>query len=329
MIFIEALPFILHNVELQGQTSEKPKDKRTAFMRLNLTDLHLFLCITDAGSITQGAIKANLALSSASERLRHLEDDVGVALLTRHARGVQPTAAGRVLMQHARKILEQHQRLKQELHDFSIGMRGTITLYANTSALTHFLLSKIAPWLKNHPAIQLECIERNSVDIVAGLKAGQIEAGIISDAVAIQNLILDPIMKDHLVVIVPPQHIFISKKAVFLSDLVHESFVGLTLNSALQTHLQTQAQHLGTQLHFRIHMNSFEGLCEMVSNGVGIAILPEVIADQYQAKFAYQKLTLLDAWAKRQLCLCYTSWETLSPAMKILLQDLKRSHAPK
>jgi len=50
-------------------------------MRLDLADLRLFLAVVEAGSITQGAQRANLALASASERLRAIEDDAGVQLL--------------------------------------------------------------------------------------------------------------------------------------------------------------------------------------------------------------------------------------------------------
>ena len=104
-------------------------------MRLDLADFQLFICIIEAGSITGGAIKANLALSSASERLRHMEADVGVPLLVRHPRGVTPTEAGETLAKYARQIIYQHELLKTELKNFTSGMRGTLRLYANTSAL--------------------------------------------------------------------------------------------------------------------------------------------------------------------------------------------------
>ncbi|OPE27641.1 LysR family transcriptional regulator, partial [Pseudomonas aeruginosa] len=116
-------------------------------MRLGLADLHLFLSIVDAGSITQGAARANLALASASERLRRIEDDAGVVLLERLPRGVLTTEAGEALAHHARLMLRQHDLLKGELQDFAVGARGTLHLYANTAALTEFLPSRLAPWL--------------------------------------------------------------------------------------------------------------------------------------------------------------------------------------
>src|SRR5690606_25123594 len=133
-------------------------------MRLDLADLHLFLCIVDAGSITQGATRANLALASASERLRNIEADAGVALLQRHSRGVITTEAGEALAHHARLILRQQHLLKTELKDFSTGARGTLHLYANTAALTEFLPPRLAPWLAARPRLRIDLKERTSAE---------------------------------------------------------------------------------------------------------------------------------------------------------------------
>src|SRR5690606_31096857 len=98
----------------------------------DLADLRLFLSVVDAGSITRGAVRANLALASASERLRNIEADAGVILLERRHRGVTTTEAGEALAHHARLILNQQAQLRAELREFATGTRGTLQLYANT-----------------------------------------------------------------------------------------------------------------------------------------------------------------------------------------------------
>ena len=64
-------------------------------MRFDLTDLRLFAHIADAGSLTHGAERAGLALPSASERVKAMEETLGVPLLQRDRRGTQPPAAWR------------------------------------------------------------------------------------------------------------------------------------------------------------------------------------------------------------------------------------------
>lgn len=292
-------------------------------MKLDLTDFQLFICIIEAGSITGGAIKANLALSSASERLRHMEEDVGVPLLVRHPRGVTLTEAGETLAQHARQIIYQRELLKTELKSFTSGMRGTLRLYANTSALTEFLPSKIASWLKTHPDIHIDLQEQSSTDIIKSVSAGLGEAGIVSNAVDPQTLKLEPLVDDDLSLIIPANHRLNSEQDVFLKDIIHEPFVGFYSDSALQEHINAHARSMGHELIIRIRMNTFEGMCEMVENGIGLGILPEIIADKYQTSFNYKKVTLKDEWAKRQLCITYQYWEDVSLPMKNLLNYLK------
>ncbi len=74
-------------------------------MRFDLVDLSLFRHVVEAGSITHGAARVNLALAAASTRIRGLEDSLGAALLTRSRLGASPTPAGRALLAHARTIL--------------------------------------------------------------------------------------------------------------------------------------------------------------------------------------------------------------------------------
>jgi len=291
-------------------------------MRLDIADLHLFLCVVDAGSITQGAARANLALASASERLRSIEADAGVTLLERRSRGIATTEAGEALAHHARLILRQQALLKGELRDFAAGARGTLHLYANTAALTEFLPSRLAPWLAERPRLHVELKERTSVEIVRAVAAGLVEAGIVSNAVEAAGVQLRPVAKDHLVLIVQKEHRLTQSRQVYLADVLNEPFVGLSSENALQDHLDHHARAAGHSLAMRIRMKTFEGLCEMVSHGVGVGILPQSIAARYQRRYGYRIVALAEHWARRQLCLCFQGWDELSAPMQSLFVHL-------
>ena len=84
-------------------------------MRSDLIDLQLFIAVADARSITEGAARVNLALASASERIKGLEEALGVALLKRGRRGVELTAAGESLLGHARIVMHNVEALQSDL----------------------------------------------------------------------------------------------------------------------------------------------------------------------------------------------------------------------
>ncbi len=75
--------------------------------RFDLIDLQLFVHVAEAGSITHGAVRTNMTLASASERIRAMEDALSAPLLERQRRGVQLTSAGRVLLHHAWVVTQQ------------------------------------------------------------------------------------------------------------------------------------------------------------------------------------------------------------------------------
>ncbi|MFP3343028.1 LysR family transcriptional regulator [Halomonas sp. SIMBA_159] len=295
-------------------------------MRLDLVDLHLFLCIVDAGSITAGANRANLALASASERMRKIESAAGVALLERRPRGVVSTEAGEALAHHARLILRQQEMLKGELQDFAVGARGTLHLYANTAALTEFLPSRLAPWLAERPRFRVELKERTSTDIIRAIASCLAEAGIVSDAIKAEGLQLQPVMEDHLALIVPQTHSLTQYPKISFADVLEQPFVGLAQGSALQDYINDQARAAGSLLDLRIRMKTYEGLCEMVSHGIGIGILPQSVARRYRRQHSYKVIMLTDTWARRQLCLCFRDWKELSAPMQSLFRHLGASH---
>jgi DNA-binding transcriptional LysR family regulator len=291
-------------------------------MRFDLADLRLFLCVVDAGSITAGARQANLALASASERIGNIESYAGVVLLERSRSGVATTEAGEALAHHARLILRQHSLLQGELRDFGAGARGTLLLYANTSALTDLLPQRLAPWLAQRPHLYIDLRERTSAEIVKMIGAGLAEAGVVSDAVNPAGLTIQPVASDHLVLIVPVAHRLAESKEVCFADITGEQFVGLEAGSALQDHIDEHAADLGKTLSLRIRVKNFEGACQMVSQGVGVAIIPLAAARRFRRRYPFKTLVIRDDWARRQLCLCFQRWHTLSTPMQSLLAHL-------
>src|SRR6202040_2066739 len=108
-------------------------------MRFDLVDLRLFIAVADARSITRGAISVHLALASASARIKGLEVTLGVALLKRGRRGVELTAAGESLLDHARIVLHNVEAMRGDLAAYASGARASVHLLANTSGLSEHL----------------------------------------------------------------------------------------------------------------------------------------------------------------------------------------------
>ena len=174
-------------------------------MHYDLTDLRLFVAIAEEGNLTRGAARAFLAPSSASHRLQRLEAALGAQLFERQARGVQLTRAGETLLRNARQVLAALEQMHANLSPFASGIRGHVSLWANTHATHTFLPDDLASFLRQHPQVSVTLEERTSGDIALAVAHGEIELGVLADSSTIDASSVDLLSyrRDRLVLITP------------------------------------------------------------------------------------------------------------------------------
>ncbi|MBI1207714.1 MAG: LysR family transcriptional regulator [Azospirillum sp.] len=292
-------------------------------MRFDLTDLRLFLHVVDAQSITQGAQRANLALASASARIRGMEAALGVPLFERGRRGVQPTPAGRSLIHHARAIQRQLEQMVGELGVYARGLRGQVRLLANTVALIEFLPDSLGSFLAAHPNVDVDVGERPSEVIVEAVAQGAADLGVVADTVDLGRLERRPFRLDRLVAVLPrdrPE--FAGRRTLALADIIDREFVGLGPGHPLQDHILRHAARAGRNLTFRVRLGSLDAVCALVAQGVGVGIVPEATARRCRRSMSIQALRLTDSWALRNLTLCARRFDALAPYARDLVEHL-------
>jgi DNA-binding transcriptional LysR family regulator len=297
-------------------------------MRFDLTDLRLFLEVAEAESITGGAARANLALASASARIRGMEEAAGIALLQRGRRGVTPTPAGQAVLHHARLVLQQMQRMRGELGDYAQGLKGHVRILGNTAALTEFLPEPLAEWLAAYPRIDIDLEERPSHAIVEAVAAGLADFGIVADAadgsgVSQGGLETLPFRIDRLVLAVPRGHPLARRRRIAFAEVLGEDFVGLAPGSALQEHLGRHAARAGRALKLRVRLGGFDAVCRMVEQGVGLAVVPQTAARRCRRSMAIRAVPLSDPWALRQLVICVRRLDALPAHARRLVERLR------
>src|SRR6266481_1686471 len=155
-----------------SEPSATTKAGRAIAMRFDLVDLQLFIAVANERSITGGALRAHLALASASARLKRLEAALGVSLLKRGRRGVELTAAGESLLDHARIIIHNVEAMRGDLAAYASGIRASVHLLTNTSGLSEHLPKALAAFLREHPDINVDVEERESTDIAVAIASG-------------------------------------------------------------------------------------------------------------------------------------------------------------
>jgi DNA-binding transcriptional LysR family regulator len=297
-------------------------------MHLDLVDLQLFLHVAEAGNITHGAARSNLALASASERVRGMEEAAGVALLQRGRRGVGLTPAGRALVHHAQLVLHQVERMRDELSEYAGGVKGRVRLLANASALSEFLPEAIGVFLVKNPGIDVDVEEQSSYDIVRAVAAGYADAGVVADIVDFSGLEALLFAIDRLVVVTPLRHPSAALRQVGFRDLLDQPFVGMAADNALQQYLAQHAIQAGKPLKLRVRLSSFDAVCRMVAHGVGLAIVPETAAQRCRKTMAVRTVRLTNPWSVRRLHVCVRRERELPLPARQLVAHLRRVGEP-
>jgi DNA-binding transcriptional LysR family regulator len=293
-------------------------------MRFDLVDLQLFIAVADARSITQGAHRAHLALASASARIKGLEAAVGVTLLKRGRRGVELTAAGESLLDHARIVMHHVDAMRGDLAAFASGAKASVHLLANTSGLSEHLPKALAAFLREHPDINVDIEERESTDIAAAIVAGAADIGFAAEHALPEHVERFLFSEDRLTLVAARRSAFAGRRQIDFGEVTACDFVGLTSSTALQSHIAKHAASLGARLRFRARLRDFDAICQMVAAGVGIAVVPEAAAKRCARSMPIMMIRIRDPWANRRLAICARSFKALPRPAKQLVEFLRK-----
>ncbi len=296
-------------------------------MRFDLVDLQLFIAVADSRSITRGADRAHLALASASARIKGLEDALGVALFKRVRRGVELTAAGESLLDHARIVMHQVEAMRGDLASFASGIRASVHMLANTSGLSEHLPKELAVFLREHPDIDVDVEERESTDIASAIASGSAELGFAAEHALPDNVERFAFGEDRLALVTARRGKLAGRRQIDFLEVAGHDFVGLTNATALQVHISKHAARLGMRLHFRARLRDFDAICRMVAADVGIAVMPETAAKRCARSMPIATIKIRDAWADRKLVICARSFTSLPRPAKLLVEHLRKAAA--
>jgi DNA-binding transcriptional LysR family regulator len=292
-------------------------------MRFDLVDLQLFIAVADARSITRGALATHLALASASARIKGLEQALGVTLLKRGRRGIELTAAGESLLDHARIVIHNVEAMRGDLAAFSSGAKASVHLLANTSGLSEHLPKALAAFLHAYPDINVDVEERESTDIAAAIAAGAADLGFAAEHALPDNVERFPFSEDRLTLVTARRGPFAGRRQIDFQEVVGHDFVGLTNSTALALHIAKHAARLGMRLRCRARLRDFDAICQMVAADVGIAVVPEAAARRCAQSMPITTVRIRDNWANRKLVICARSFKSLPRPAKQLVEYLR------
>lgn len=269
-------------------------------MHFDLKDLRLFVATAELGNLTRAAERQHLSLAAASARIKALETQCGLALLSREARGVRLLPPGEAFLHHARLLLQQAHQLHSDLLEYGGGLRGHLRVFANTTAVTDFLPEVLPGFLMRHPHINIDLQEKQNALIARGVLDGRADIGIVAGSVDTLGLESIHFSTDRLVLVTSRQHRFAQRGRIAFAETLDDDAIGMQQGSTLQAFLGQVTENLGKRQKLRIQLGSFDAMCRMIGSGVGIGVVPESAARRNLEGMQLALIELTDAWCVRE-----------------------------
>jgi LysR family hydrogen peroxide-inducible transcriptional activator len=248
-----------------------------ALQDLSIRQLQYIVAVADTLGFHRAAERCAVSQPTLSAQVQQVEEVLGVVLFERDKRRVLVTAAGRVVVERARRVLLDMGDLLAAAARERDPLAGTFRFGVIPTVAPYLLPEVTSAWSTGFPALQVVWREEQTASLVRALDAGELDAGLLAAGPDIDGLETAVVTVDPFVLALPRGHALGAKAAIALDDL--ESVPVLLLDDGHC--LRTQALALCARAGAReagFRATSLSTLAQMVSTGAGVTLLPAMAA---------------------------------------------------
>lgn len=297
---------------------------------MTLEDLRILVAACEAGSMSSLARELNRTQSSVSQHIARLEAELGIRLFERHARGIQPTAAGKVLKDFALEGLDAIEVGLQRVRALQHGESDTLTITTGGTTVRHFMRHAVVRFRKEHPRVNLRFLPAGSTRrCYEILRLNQADLGFITIGEPVRGINEKTIARQRLFLLTTKSDELARRRKLRLQDLEGIRYLGLAGGTTHHNAIEQAALQRGVELKTEVTVDDFDTAKLFVELGLGQAIVPAVHAYNFEKSGSVKAVLIADlppvsiGWAFRH-------WHHLSPAARefvdITNQEIGKLH---
>jgi LysR family hydrogen peroxide-inducible transcriptional activator len=244
-----------------------------------LRQLRFLVAVVDERHFGRAAEVCLVGQSTLSAGILELEQLLGVRLFERTKRKVSPTPVGRELAERARTLLREAQDIVELARAAQAPMSGPLRLGV-IPTIGPFLFPRVLPRLRSaFPELKLYLREEQTEPLLARLDAGELDAAVLALPYPSRGMETIDIGVDPFVVVCPPGHRLSRMAAVGHDDMAAEDLLLLEEGHCLRDHALAACALEGARRNVAFQGTSLHTLAQMVANGLGVTLLPQMALD--------------------------------------------------
>ncbi|MGQ4584634.1 LysR substrate-binding domain-containing protein [Lysobacter sp. F60174L2] len=241
---------------------------------MNLRDLKYLLALADHKHFGRAAAASFVSQPTLSTQIRKLEEELGVALVERAPRRVMLTPIGRDIVERARRVIAEIDQMAEVARRSQDPEAGTVRL-GLFPTLAPYLLPHVLPAVRERfPRLELLLVEEKTDQILARLRDGRLDAGILALPLHDEQLHIEPLFDEPFLLAVPRGHPMARQESLDLSQLDDQHLLLLEEGHCLRDQALDVCRLSGADERDGFRATSLETLRQMVASGVGITLLP-------------------------------------------------------
>ena len=244
---------------------------------MELRHLRYFVAVAEEKSITVAATRRlRTAQPSLSRQLRELETEVGAELMTRSARGIELTAAGKVFLDHARLALAQVEAAAAAARRAAHPEERTLALGFLSGCEPQWLPGVMHVLREELPRIEVTISSKHSPQLAEGLATGKLDAAFLRPEERYPDLVYKVLVREPLIVVLPSDHRLASRQAISLKDLAGETFIGMADQApVLRSIIEDYIRRSGIDIRPTHRVEYLSMAMSVVASTRGVALLPD------------------------------------------------------
>lgn len=296
---------------------------------MELRQLQYTLQIAADKNFSRAAEKLHIAQPSLSQQLSKLEKELGVLLFQRNTSTVELTHAGASFVEHAQKIMDAVEQLRQEMSDISQLRKGKVIVGSMPITGSHLLPRVLPAFKKSYPDIEITLLEDSSLNLEKLTASGKADLSLLSLPLTEPSLSWVPVGVETIDLAVPPQHPLALRvhkhpaKLTSLSELKDEAFIVLKKGQGFRKLTFDLCREAGFEPNVVFESNNIETIQSLVATGMGVTLVPHFIARAKRSEFIPVYLPLAEPVPSRTLVVAYRNGRYLSKAADAFIETFK------